>query len=58
MTLLANRLYLRGQLIAVFKRMRSSHARVRLTYESVRKPEAATPHILRFQELRSSSYRS
>lgn len=27
-------------------------------YESVRKPEAATPQILKFQEFKSSSYRN
>lgn len=53
MTLLANKLYLPSVLVAVSLFFKSSKAE--WAYESVRKPEAATPQMRKFHEFRSSS---
>lgn len=53
MTLVEKRLYLR-----VLASRRTTRRPQDETYESVKKPEAATPQMRKFHELRSNSYRS
>lgn len=56
MTLVEKRLYLsrQSQMVPLSRMPKKNQA----AYESVRKPEAATPQMRRFHEFRSSSYRS